>query len=33
LQIATELVEVAKKSGLVRRALDAAGFPDAAVAP
>lgn len=33
LQIATELVEVAKKSGLVRRALDAAGFPDATVAP
>jgi len=33
LQIATELVEVAKKSGLVRRALDIAGFPDAAVAP
>ena len=33
LQIATELIEVAKKSGLVRRALDAAGFPDAAVAP
>jgi len=33
LQIATELVEVAKKSGLVRRALDAAGFPDAAVSP
>jgi polar amino acid transport system substrate-binding protein len=33
LQIATELIEVAKASGLVRRALDAAGFPDAAVAP
>lgn len=33
LQIATELVEVAKKSGLVRRALDAAGFSDAVVAP
>ena len=33
LKIATELVEVAKKSGLVRRALDAAGFPDATVAP
>ena len=33
LQIATELVEVAKRSGLVRRALDVAGFPDAAVAP
>jgi polar amino acid transport system substrate-binding protein len=33
LQIATELIEVAKTSGLVRRALDAAGFPDATVAP
>jgi len=33
LKIASELLEVAKKSGLVRRALDAAGFPDAAVAP
>lgn len=33
LQIATELVEVAKTSGLVRRALDAAGFADATVAP
>jgi polar amino acid transport system substrate-binding protein len=33
LQIATELIEVAKTSGLVRRALDAAGFPDAVVAP
>ncbi|HMF21532.1 MAG TPA: transporter substrate-binding domain-containing protein [Pseudolabrys sp.] len=33
LQIATELIEVAKKSGLVRRALDAAGFPEASVAP
>jgi polar amino acid transport system substrate-binding protein len=33
LQIATELIEVAKTSGLVRRALDAAGFPDAPVAP
>jgi len=33
LQIATELIEVAKKSGLVRCALDAAGFPEASVAP
>jgi len=33
LQIATELLELAKRSGLVRRALDAAGFPDATVAP
>jgi polar amino acid transport system substrate-binding protein len=33
LQIASELVEVAKTSGLVRRALDAAGFPEAVVAP
>jgi polar amino acid transport system substrate-binding protein len=33
LRIATELIEVAKTSGLVRRALDAAGFPDAIVAP
>jgi polar amino acid transport system substrate-binding protein len=33
LQIASELVEVAKTSGLVRRALDAAGFPGAVVAP
>ena len=32
LEIASELLEGAKKSGLVRRALDAAGFPDAAVA-
>src|SRR5579864_5830171 len=29
LKIASELLEVAKSSGLVRRALDAAGFPDA----
>jgi polar amino acid transport system substrate-binding protein len=33
LKIASELLEVAKASGLVRRALDAAGFPDAPVAP
>jgi polar amino acid transport system substrate-binding protein len=33
LQIASELVDVAKTSGLVRRALDAAGFPEAVVAP
>jgi polar amino acid transport system substrate-binding protein len=33
LQIASELVEVAKTSGLVRRALNAAGFPGAVVAP
>jgi polar amino acid transport system substrate-binding protein len=32
LEIASELLEGAKKSGLVRRALDAAGFPDAVVA-
>jgi polar amino acid transport system substrate-binding protein len=33
LQVATELLEVAKASGVVRRALDGAGFPDATVAP
>jgi polar amino acid transport system substrate-binding protein len=33
LRIASELVELAKTSGIVRRALDAAGFPDAVVAP
>jgi polar amino acid transport system substrate-binding protein len=33
LRIASELVELAKTSGLVRRALDAAGFPEAVVAP
>ena len=33
LKLATELIENAKKSGLVRRALDAAGFNDAEVAP
>jgi polar amino acid transport system substrate-binding protein len=33
LKIATGLIEDAKKSGLVRRALDAAGFKDAEVAP
>lgn len=33
LKIASELLEVAKTSGLVRHALDAAGFPDAPVAP
>ena len=33
LRIASELLEDAKKSGLVRRALEAAGFKDAEVAP
>jgi polar amino acid transport system substrate-binding protein len=33
LKFATKLLENAKKSGLVRRALDAAGFKDAEVAP
>jgi len=33
LKIASELLEVAKLSGLVRRALDASGFPNAPVAP
>jgi polar amino acid transport system substrate-binding protein len=33
LKIVSGLIEDAKKSGLVRRALDAAGFRDAAVAP
>jgi polar amino acid transport system substrate-binding protein len=33
LRLVTELIEEAKKSGLVRRALDAAGFKDAEVAP
>ena len=33
LKIASGLIEDAKKSGLVRRALDRAGFNDAAVAP
>jgi polar amino acid transport system substrate-binding protein len=33
LKLAGELLEQAKGSGLVRRALDAAGFKDAAVAP
>jgi polar amino acid transport system substrate-binding protein len=33
LKIASELLQVAKTSGLVRRALDAAGFPEAVVAP
>jgi polar amino acid transport system substrate-binding protein len=33
LKIASELLEVAKTSGVVRRALDAAGFPEASVAP
>jgi polar amino acid transport system substrate-binding protein len=33
LQIASRLLEDAKKSGVVRRALDAAGFADAEVAP
>ena len=33
LKLATQLLENAKKSGLVRRALDVAGFKDAEVAP
>jgi polar amino acid transport system substrate-binding protein len=33
LKIVSELLEVAKTSGVVRRALDAAGFKEAAVAP
>jgi polar amino acid transport system substrate-binding protein len=33
LKIASELLDAAKTTGLVRRALDAAGFPDAPVAP
>ena len=33
LKLASQLLEDAKATGLVRRALDAAGFPDAAVAP
>jgi polar amino acid transport system substrate-binding protein len=33
LRLVTALLDDAKKSGLVRRALDAAGFPHAAVAP
>ena len=33
LRIASELLEAAKASGMVRRALDAAGFSDAVVAP
>jgi len=33
LKIASELLEIAKTSGVVRRALDAAGFPEASVAP
>lgn len=33
LKLAGELIEEAKRSGLVRRALDAAGFRDAEVAP
>jgi len=32
LKIASELLEVAKTSGVVRHALDAAGFPEASVA-
>jgi len=32
-KLATDLIEDAKKSGLVRGALDAAGFKDAEVAP
>jgi polar amino acid transport system substrate-binding protein len=33
LKLASDLIEDAKRSGLVRRALDAAGFPEAVVAP
>jgi polar amino acid transport system substrate-binding protein len=33
LKIASDMLDAAKQSGLVRRALDAAGFADAAVAP
>jgi len=33
LALARQLIEEAKANGLVRRAFDAAGFPDAAVAP
>jgi polar amino acid transport system substrate-binding protein len=33
LRIVTELLALAKTSGLVRRTLDAAGFPEASVAP
>ena len=33
LKIASELLEAAKRSGVVRRTLDAAGFKDASVAP
>jgi polar amino acid transport system substrate-binding protein len=33
LKIASELLEIAKTSGVVRRALDAAGFREASVAP
>jgi polar amino acid transport system substrate-binding protein len=33
LRIVSEWLETAKSSGLVRRALDAAGFSDASVAP
>jgi len=33
LQLAKEMLQQAKKSGLVRRALDAAGFRDAEIAP
>jgi len=33
LRIVTELLALAKTSGLARRALDAAGFPEASVAP
>ena len=33
LKIASALMEDAKKNGTVRRALDAAGFKDAEVAP
>ena len=33
LKVASALLDDAKKSGVVRRALDAAGFKDAVVAP
>jgi hypothetical protein len=32
-KLATDVIEDAKKSGLVRRALNAAGFKDSEVAP
>jgi hypothetical protein len=33
LKLASALIEEAKRNGVVRRALDAAGFKDAAVLP